>query len=86
VGGTGFYADPVDLTQASTVTLSYKVFFPADFDFVMGGKLPGLFGGRPGCSGGDAGTDCFSTRFMVFIVVLLFNSFAKTVWESFMFI
>ncbi|KAJ7891319.1 hypothetical protein B0H14DRAFT_3428627 [Mycena olivaceomarginata] len=28
------------------------------------GKLPGLFGGRPSCSGGDAATDCFSTRLM----------------------
>jgi hypothetical protein len=45
--------------------MAYKIFFPSDFDFVKGGKLPGLFGGRPGCSGGDAGKDCFSTRFMV---------------------
>ena len=38
--------------------------FPSDFDFVKGGKLPGLFGGRPGCSGGDMANDCFSARFM----------------------
>ncbi|KAF8823747.1 hypothetical protein HHX47_DHR9000532 [Lentinula edodes] len=29
---------------------------------LMGGKLPGLYGGRQGCSGGDAAVDCFSTR------------------------
>jgi len=40
------------------------VFFPAGFDFVKGGKLPGLYGGRPGCSGGDPALDCFSTRLM----------------------
>ena len=49
------------------MTFSYKVFFPAGFDFVKGGKLPGLFAGRPGCSGGAARKDCFSTRFMVLI-------------------
>ncbi|KAJ3877025.1 hypothetical protein F5051DRAFT_17105 [Lentinula edodes] len=29
---------------------------------LMGGKLPGLYGGRQGCSGSDAAVDCFSTR------------------------
>ncbi|GAO28597.1 polysaccharide lyase [Geofilum rubicundum] len=33
-------------------SLSYKVFVPADFDFVKGGKLPGLAGGSAN-SGGD---------------------------------
>jgi hypothetical protein len=44
VGGTGFYAQPIDIKNASFVSLSYKVFFPLDFDFVQGGKLPGLYG------------------------------------------
>lgn len=44
VGGTGFYAQPIDIKNASFVSLSYKVFFPLDFDFVKGGKLPGLYG------------------------------------------
>lgn len=64
IGGTGFYAKPLDLTKATEVTLDYKVFFPTGFNFVKGGKLPGLYGGRPACSGGDAALDCFSTRYM----------------------
>jgi len=44
--------------------MTYSVFFPADFDWIKCGKLPGLFGGRAGCSGGDAALDCFSTRLM----------------------
>jgi hypothetical protein len=45
--------------------LSYYVRFSENFDFVKGGKLPGLFGGV-GNSGGEIpdGTDGFSTRFM----------------------
>ncbi|KAJ7253318.1 hypothetical protein B0H12DRAFT_593648 [Mycena haematopus] len=64
VGGAQFYATPLDLTRAKVATLSYSVFFPVDFDWVNCGKLPGLYGGRPSCSGGDAATDCFSTRLM----------------------
>ncbi|KAF7359122.1 hypothetical protein MSAN_01253700 [Mycena sanguinolenta] len=64
VGGAQFYALPLDLTQAKVATLSYSVFFPVDFDWVNCGKLPGLYGGRQSCSGGDAATDCFSTRLM----------------------
>lgn len=63
-GGAQFYANPLDITQAQSVTLEYDVYFPADFEFVLGGKLPGLFGGKESCSGGDAALDCFSTRLM----------------------
>ncbi|KZV68065.1 polysaccharide lyase family 14 protein [Peniophora sp. CONT] len=63
-GGAQFYAHPLDITQARSVTLEYDVYFPADFEFVLGGKLPGLFGGKESCSGGDAALDCFSTRLM----------------------
>ncbi|KAG1731175.1 uncharacterized protein EDB91DRAFT_1058886, partial [Suillus paluster] len=31
---------------------------------VKGGKLPGLYGGHTGCSGGAAAEDCLSTRLM----------------------
>lgn len=56
-------------TQGSTsALLSYSVWFPANFSFVQGGKLPGLRGGSDtsGCSGGNQtnGTSCFSTRLM----------------------
>ncbi len=45
--------------------LRYYVRFADDFDFVKGGKLPGLYGGQ-NISGGHIpdGTDGFSTRFM----------------------
>jgi polysaccharide lyase-like protein len=45
------------------LTLRYQVRFPAGFQFVKGGKLPGLFGGTAG-SGGEHRADGFSTRFM----------------------
>ena len=56
-GGTEFYAHPLDLRAANNVTLEYSVYFPEDFDFVKGGKLPGLYGGHKGCSGGNAAVE-----------------------------
>ncbi|GAA1240481.1 hypothetical protein GCM10009609_00150 [Pseudonocardia aurantiaca] len=52
--------EPVDVLD-----LSYQVRFPADFDFVKGGKLPGLYGGTV-TSGKRIpdGTNGFSTRYM----------------------
>ncbi|KAG1736939.1 uncharacterized protein EDB91DRAFT_1238016 [Suillus paluster] len=61
-GGAEFYATPLNLSDAKNVTMEYSVFFPLDFDWVKGGKLPGLYGGHTGCSGGAAAEDCFSTR------------------------
>merc|ERR1719312_774306 len=63
-GGMGFYASPVDLENIAEVTLEYEVMFGSEFDFVKGGKLPGLFGGGTSCSGGAESEECFSTRFM----------------------
>jgi hypothetical protein len=63
-GGAQFYASPLNIADAQAMQFTYSVFFPSDFDWVKAGKLPGLFGGRPSCSGGDAATDCFSTRLM----------------------
>lgn len=63
-GGAGFktVTFPSGVDRA---VLSYWVRFPVDFDFVRGGKLPGLFGGK-GNSGGKIpdGTDGFSFRLM----------------------
>jgi hypothetical protein len=39
----------VDLANAYNVSFEYSVFFPDDFDFALGGKLPGLYGGRTAC-------------------------------------
>ncbi|TBU26093.1 hypothetical protein BD311DRAFT_462777 [Dichomitus squalens] len=63
-GGADFYAAPLDLSAARNVSLEYSVFFPSDFDWVEAGKLPGMYGGHDGCSGGDDAIDCFSTRLM----------------------
>ena len=64
VGGASFYASPIELSSATNVSLQYSIFFPAGFNWVRGGKLPGLYGGRTGCSGGADAEDCFSTRLM----------------------
>ncbi|MEL6382048.1 MAG: polysaccharide lyase [Cyanobacteria bacterium J06626_18] len=64
MGGAQFYTD-LALPPQTKLRLSYSVRFSEDFDFVKGGKLPGLFGGE-GNSGGNIpdGTDGFSTRLM----------------------
>lgn len=63
-GGAGFKSKvfPYGVRRA---LLSYRVRFPIGFDFVRGGKLPGLYGGK-GNSGGRIpdGTDGFSFRLM----------------------
>ncbi|KZT54369.1 polysaccharide lyase family 14 protein [Calocera cornea HHB12733] len=64
IGGTDFYATPLPLSPATSVTLSYSVFFPYDFDFVRGGKLPGLYGGEYECSAGRSAEWCWSSRLM----------------------
>lgn len=64
-GGAGFYADPSGLAGAERACLTYQVRFEPGFDFVKGGKLPGLYGGEAP-SGGDEvdGESGFSMRFM----------------------
>jgi hypothetical protein len=64
IGGGQFYAN-LGIAPRDTMQLSYYVRFSDNFDFVKGGKLPGLFGGD-GNSGGTIpnGKDGFSTRFM----------------------
>ena len=49
----------------NVLDLTYQVRFPQGFDFVKGGKLPGLYGGAV-TSGKNIpdGTDGFSTRYM----------------------
>ncbi len=74
-GGTLTFAYPFKPNTATTAgpisrlgaALEYEVFFPEDFDFNKGGKLPGLGGGASngrGCGGGaEAGNvGCFSVR------------------------
>lgn len=64
LGGGEFKAD-LGLAPADALRLSYKIRFSDNFNFVQGGKLPGLYGGK-GNSGGNIpnGSDGFSTRLM----------------------
>lgn len=73
--GFSFYspasANGVDVSTATEVLFTYSVFFPTGFDFVKGGKLPGIYGGTSleaakTCSGGrqDDRADCWSARTM----------------------
>jgi len=71
VGGAQFYAlwNSSGSTSAfQSMLVTYEVAFEADFDWVKGGKLPGLRGGPDpnNCSGGNQanGTNCFSSRVM----------------------
>lgn len=63
-GGTGFFVWPFGTSIIQHASLEYEVLFPNEFDWVKGGKLPGLFGGKTNCNGGDMALDCFSLRFM----------------------
>lgn len=55
----------VKFPQAETVTLTYQVLFPVGFDFVRGGKLPGLYGGSAPRGGqSTVEGDGFSIRIM----------------------
>jgi len=64
-GGAGFKAKPVDLsTVGRELTLEYELMFKEGFDFVKGGKLPGLYGGKKSCSGGKNSDQCWSMRYM----------------------
>ncbi|WPT11952.1 hypothetical protein PSENEW3n2_00005451 [Picochlorum sp. SENEW3] len=56
--------NPVSATSAA---LEYEVYIPSDFDFVKGGKLMGMSGGRGGgrgCGGGADPAWCFNSRIM----------------------
>ncbi|KAG1815945.1 uncharacterized protein BJ212DRAFT_1355628 [Suillus subaureus] len=57
-----------DGSQFQSMLLSYELAFDSNFNWVQGGKLPGLRGGPDvnNCSGGAEpnGTNCFSTRLM----------------------
>ncbi len=64
-GGLGFYTREAELRATDRACLKYHVRFEPGFDFVRGGKLPGLYGGDAP-SGGDevTGKNGFSMRFM----------------------
>jgi hypothetical protein len=64
IGGAQYYAN-LNIEPKNELHLRYYVRFADNFDFVKGGKLPGLFGGYMN-NGGKIpdGTNGFSTRYM----------------------
>ncbi|KAI0689832.1 hypothetical protein BC835DRAFT_1282103 [Cytidiella melzeri] len=69
-GGMSMYGEgPIDVTKAKELTYGYTVLFQEGFDFVKGGKLPGVYAGNSdseatGCSGGSRSDACMSVRLM----------------------
>ena len=68
-GGVGFYAYPIGQTGTSVfsvneITFQYDIYFDPKFDWVKGGKLPGLYGGVKGASGGTHLDNGMSARIM----------------------
>lgn len=64
-GGLAFYSKPgPNVFNRDSVALSYKVYFPKNFEWAKGGKLPGLYS-KFGQSGGNhEDPDGFSYRVM----------------------
>ncbi|GAA5938223.1 uncharacterized protein JCM15063_000670 [Sporobolomyces koalae] len=67
--GTQFFMTPMQSgANVQTAVLQYEVAFDTGFDFVKGGKLPGLYGSEKSaesiCSGGNRQPSCFSARLM----------------------
>jgi hypothetical protein len=64
-GGIGFYASPKEIfPESNFITLYYDLYFDESFDPVKGGKLPGIFIGDPGASGGRHSNNKASVRMM----------------------
>lgn len=63
--GGGEFKGTLGISPRDSLAMRYDVRFPVGFDFVRGGKLPGLYGGT-GPSGGQIpnGADGWSTRLM----------------------
>lgn len=65
LGGLGFYTSLSKSAHVEKMCLRYEVRFDDDFQFVQGGKLPGLFGGKAPSGGARPhGDDGFSLRLM----------------------
>lgn len=50
-----------EVTENYNSFLQHYLSIPSDLKI---GKLPGLYGGKTSCTGGDPAHDCFSTRIM----------------------
>ena len=73
--GANFDMKPFPNFKGQNGTFEYSVFFHSTFDFVKGGKLPGIIGGSNGCSGCNTDIasreNCFSARLMVLVIDIL---------------
>ena len=69
-GGVGLSSQQIGSGEANNASLEYSLYFPADFDFVKGGKLPGLYGGPKGCSGRNQGPECVSSTIVLIFIKL----------------
>jgi hypothetical protein len=63
-GGVGFYGNPNKIFPRHEITFEYQIYFDPNFEFVKGGKLPGIYGGKKGADGGNYLNDGFSIRLM----------------------
>ena len=62
----GFQYTSKPLKPSDSIEIGYNIYIPDDFDYVKGGKLPGVYGGVP-LSGGNkkrVGIDGISLRLM----------------------
>eukprot|EP01134_Creolimax_fragrantissima_P004772 CFRG4772T1 len=64
--GGQFYTNQIaDCKRQKDATFEYQVYFPSNFEWTHGGKLPGMHAGSMKCSGGyKTKGDCFSARMM----------------------
>eukprot|EP01132_Coremiostelium_polycephalum_P007887 gene7887-9706_t len=62
-GGLQFYAQP-SVFSTRSACIEYQVIVPDNFNWVKGGKLPGLFIGETGANGGNHIEDGCSVRVM----------------------
>lgn len=56
--------EPFTSGPRDSATLTYRIRIPVGFEFVKGGKLPGLYGGTEPFSGGGHNAGGWSTRLM----------------------
>jgi len=68
-GGGQFYQDVTkighaDFAASPVLYMRYYLKFPTNWDWGRAGKLPGLFGGVPGCESGGNHCAGWSTRYM----------------------
>lgn len=83
--GTLFYAWPYGQNKSigEYARLEYDVYFPSDFTWVKGGKLPGFTGAVLGCSGGAdaASKGCWSGEYY-FLLFFMFIRLTKTMLRA----